>query len=200
MWDLSSPTRGQTSTPCIGRQSLCHWTAREVPLSRDFFQPNICQWKKKKTTAGCPSNVVTQDSCWQDTVGLEPLPGSLCHPGPTFCTGHRGWGWQGGGRCGGRFPGSHFKYYGPINHGNVSEIPVFQHIVTDWPTLGRSDPECPRPQKGNRGALGLSTYIGRWRGWHGLTTQYSWEGTGVPLPSPPVIEDLERRRRFGNIH
>ena len=31
MWDLSSLTRDQTRTPCIGRQSLNHWTAREVP-------------------------------------------------------------------------------------------------------------------------------------------------------------------------
>ena len=31
MWDLSSPTRDRTRTPCIGRQSLNHWTAREVP-------------------------------------------------------------------------------------------------------------------------------------------------------------------------
>ena len=30
MWDLSSPTRDQTYTSCIGRQRLKHWTAREV--------------------------------------------------------------------------------------------------------------------------------------------------------------------------
>ena len=30
MWDLSSPTRGWTCVPCIGRQILNHWTAREV--------------------------------------------------------------------------------------------------------------------------------------------------------------------------
>ena len=28
MWDLSSPTRDQTHDPCIGRQSLNHWTTR----------------------------------------------------------------------------------------------------------------------------------------------------------------------------
>ena len=32
MWDFNSLTRGQTHTPCIGRQSLNHWTTREVPL------------------------------------------------------------------------------------------------------------------------------------------------------------------------
>ena len=31
MWDLSSRTRDQTHTPRTGRQSLNHWTAREVP-------------------------------------------------------------------------------------------------------------------------------------------------------------------------
>ena len=31
MQDLSSPTRDRTRTPCIRRQSLNHWTAREVP-------------------------------------------------------------------------------------------------------------------------------------------------------------------------
>ena len=31
MWDLSSPTRDRTHTLCIGRRSLNHWTAREVP-------------------------------------------------------------------------------------------------------------------------------------------------------------------------
>ena len=32
MWDLSSPTRDQICTPYIGRQSLNHWTTREVPV------------------------------------------------------------------------------------------------------------------------------------------------------------------------
>ena len=31
MWDLTSLTRDQTCTPCIGRQSVNHWTTREVP-------------------------------------------------------------------------------------------------------------------------------------------------------------------------
>ena len=30
MWDLSSLTRGQTCTLYIGKQSLKHWTPREV--------------------------------------------------------------------------------------------------------------------------------------------------------------------------
>ena len=32
MWDLSFWTRDWTCTPCIGRQSLNHWTTREVPV------------------------------------------------------------------------------------------------------------------------------------------------------------------------
>ena len=33
MWDPSSPTKGWTCTPCAGRQSPNHWTAREVPVA-----------------------------------------------------------------------------------------------------------------------------------------------------------------------
>ena len=36
MWDCSFLTRGRTSTPCLGRQSLNHWTTREGPLSMAF--------------------------------------------------------------------------------------------------------------------------------------------------------------------
>ena len=36
MWDLSSLTRDGTHTPCLGRQSLNHWTAREVPGNECF--------------------------------------------------------------------------------------------------------------------------------------------------------------------
>ena len=35
-WDLTSLTRDQTGVPCIGRQSLNHWTSREVPTG-DFL-------------------------------------------------------------------------------------------------------------------------------------------------------------------
>ena len=39
MWDLSSPTGDGTRTPCIGRRSLNHWTAREVPEKSWFSDP-----------------------------------------------------------------------------------------------------------------------------------------------------------------
>ena len=38
MWDLSSPTRDQTHTSCIGRQSLNHRTTREVPNLINIYQ------------------------------------------------------------------------------------------------------------------------------------------------------------------
>ena len=31
MWNLNSPTRDQTHTPCVGRRNLNHWTAQDVP-------------------------------------------------------------------------------------------------------------------------------------------------------------------------
>ena len=36
MWDLTSQTRDQTPTPYIWRQSLNHWTTREVPMLHSF--------------------------------------------------------------------------------------------------------------------------------------------------------------------
>ena len=41
MWDLSSRTRDQTHTPCIGRRSLNHWTGREVPTLVVLILPPI---------------------------------------------------------------------------------------------------------------------------------------------------------------
>ena len=48
LWNLSSPTRDWTQTPCIGRGSLKHWTTSEVPLifltSKIIFHPNPNPW------------------------------------------------------------------------------------------------------------------------------------------------------------
>ena len=41
MWDLGSPTRDGTCAPCIGRQSLNHCTAREVPRRQIFYCDNV---------------------------------------------------------------------------------------------------------------------------------------------------------------
>ena len=40
-WDLSSLTGDGTRIPCIGRQSLNHWTASEVPESFTFNKARI---------------------------------------------------------------------------------------------------------------------------------------------------------------
>ena len=41
MWDLSSPTKDRTCAPCIGRWSLNHWTAGEVPRLSLLKYPSI---------------------------------------------------------------------------------------------------------------------------------------------------------------
>ena len=41
-WDLISLIRDRTPAPCIGRQSLNHWTTREVPTHRHVFKPLSC--------------------------------------------------------------------------------------------------------------------------------------------------------------
>ena len=41
MWDLSSSTRDQTCTPCFGRQSLNHYTSREVPPVLGFARSSF---------------------------------------------------------------------------------------------------------------------------------------------------------------
>ena len=40
-WGPSSPARDQTCNFCIGRQSLNHWTAREVPMAFFLFLDNV---------------------------------------------------------------------------------------------------------------------------------------------------------------
>ena len=37
MQDLSSLTRDRTHTPCMDRQSLNHWTSREVPQGKQIL-------------------------------------------------------------------------------------------------------------------------------------------------------------------
>ena len=41
MWDISSPTRNWSHSPCVGRWSLNHWTVREVPwFSFEVAEPD----------------------------------------------------------------------------------------------------------------------------------------------------------------
>ena len=37
IWDLGSLTRDQTHIPCIGRQSLNHWTTEEGPSCSSYY-------------------------------------------------------------------------------------------------------------------------------------------------------------------
>ena len=41
MWDPSSPTRSRTRTLCLGRWSLNHCTAREVPYRTEFLMITV---------------------------------------------------------------------------------------------------------------------------------------------------------------
>ena len=45
IWNFSSSTRDRTWHPCIGRQSLNHWAAREAP---HYPAPTPCCLKKTK--------------------------------------------------------------------------------------------------------------------------------------------------------
>ena len=54
MWDLSSPIRDAIHTPCIGRQSLNHWTAREVPGPYTLTWSYYCKWTALLPSKGQP--------------------------------------------------------------------------------------------------------------------------------------------------
>ena len=54
MLNLSSLPRDQTHIPCVGRQSLHHWTASEVPVEKlgwnNKVQQATCRHKQWKPT------------------------------------------------------------------------------------------------------------------------------------------------------
>ena len=77
MWDLSSPTMDLTPTPCIGKQSLNHWAARESEshsVMSDSLQPYgpYNPWKSPGQNTGVGSLSLLQ--------GILPTQGS--NPGP----------------------------------------------------------------------------------------------------------------------
>ena len=45
VWDLSSPSRDRTPTPCIRRWSLSHWTTREVPKVHIILRGRAVLWQ-----------------------------------------------------------------------------------------------------------------------------------------------------------
>ena len=84
MWNLSSPPRDWTCTPCIGIQSLNHWTAREIPkffvcvlrhsvVSNCLWLGTAARQAGKNTGAGCHALL------W----GIFPTQGS--NPGLLHC-------------------------------------------------------------------------------------------------------------------
>ena len=44
MWNLSFPSRDQTCTPYIERESLYHWITREVPIPEDLTEGTPLAW------------------------------------------------------------------------------------------------------------------------------------------------------------
>ena len=95
MWDLSSPTRGRTCTPCIGRRSLNHWTAGEVlcPVLFPFFflQPLVVFL----SSAPREGNVTALLPPTAEPSRASPIPGpapqsppsSPCPPPSIQCSG-----------------------------------------------------------------------------------------------------------------
>ena len=63
-WDLSFPTRDWTCTPCTGRQSLNHWSAREVPAMLVHFMH--CLWRLSRCNGRA-------EYSWQRPNGLQSL-------------------------------------------------------------------------------------------------------------------------------
>ena len=87
VWDLSFLTRDRTCTPCTGKQSLNHWTTREVwklfalmsPHPWELIPSSVCSFF---TLGGCvwlcwpesqfSSSEKTSVTCWQ-CLCLSPL-------------------------------------------------------------------------------------------------------------------------------
>ena len=74
MWNLRSPVRDQTHTPCTGKQILNHWTTKEVP--QDFWiciLPRVCLLLFREDC----SNLPVERSC-----SLFPSPSLSPNPLP----------------------------------------------------------------------------------------------------------------------
>ena len=80
-WDHSSLTRDRTHTLCVGRWSLNHWTAREVPDSVKFRFIFLLGGQRTLLNAKCLAAVSTQDMLlwasspspifWNDFLGTQ---------------------------------------------------------------------------------------------------------------------------------
>ena len=72
VWDLSSRTRDRTHAPCTGRQSLNHWTSREVSsvsLFLDLLWFALDSWIVCKVSKNCPlANLIASSLYWCFTL------------------------------------------------------------------------------------------------------------------------------------
>ena len=60
MWDLGSPSRDGTWTPCIGRRSLNHWTTRDVPVVQIHL---AISWANSSSFPETSTGEVERDDC-----------------------------------------------------------------------------------------------------------------------------------------
>ena len=82
MWDLSSRTRDQTRTPCIGRWSLNHWTTREVPIFKYIkcTRKRVFSYYNNNYHIGLPWWCSGWESaCQCRGHGFEPWSGKIPH-------------------------------------------------------------------------------------------------------------------------
>ena len=103
MWDLSSPTRDWTCSPCFGRGNCNHWTAKEVPRdligldigSRDSdpsHSSNSNPWSHAKRA--CDWEIVQWSSFGSSREQCgQKRPPSLT-PSPTVCWETMWEGWE----------------------------------------------------------------------------------------------------------
>ena len=84
MWDLSFLTRDGTHNPCIRRQSLNHWTTREVLSFLLYNWLKFFIWERlKKKKRQQQSSLVFYQGWGHGTPGglKEDVPGDWEHPG-----------------------------------------------------------------------------------------------------------------------
>ena len=97
MWDLTSLTKDRTSTPCVGKRSLNHWTTREVPVIYLFMPISLVSERDwvvsgsyaelhspsyPQALSGSLQLLVQQAPVW-GKLGPGPHSPLLPHPGTT---------------------------------------------------------------------------------------------------------------------
>ena len=89
MWDFSSLTRDRIRTPCIGRLSLNHWTAREVPrqwyLSRGLNEVRTQTMRISGEIIPGSSSEDQREDPWTGSL-LEECGKRMCADSRTYWT------------------------------------------------------------------------------------------------------------------